>query len=230
MTTTGISAGSSDLDGLFEAVPDIVYRYRFLPEPGFDFVSASVSEITGYSPEEHYADPQLGLKIVHPDDIALVQDAIENPAEGRTYRIRWRARDGREFVTEQRLRRVVDEDGRLVAIIGVCRPVDGADRAWMHEAGDVMLDLAGGRAFVAGRPLALTSAEHRILSRLASTEATVTRRELVETLWGSYHASGERAVEVHISKLRRKLEQDPSRPRRLLTERGVGYRLSRVVD
>jgi|SoiMethySBSTD1v2_1073268.scaffolds.fasta_scaffold104182_3 PAS domain S-box-containing protein len=229
MTTTGISAGSSDLDGLFEAVPDIVYRYRFLPEPGFDFVSASVSEITGYSPEEHYADPQLGLKIVHPDDIALVQDAIENPAEGRTYRIRWRARDGREFVTEQRLRRVVDEDGRLVAIIGVCRPVDGADRAWMHEAGDVMLDLAGGRAFVAGRPLALTSAEHRILSRLASTEATVTRRELVETLWGSYHASGERAVEVHISKLRRKLEQDPSRPRRLLTERGVGYRLSRVA-
>ena len=229
MTTTGISVGSSDLDGLFEAVPDIVYRYRFLPEPGFDFVSASVSEITGYSPEEHYADPQLGLKIVNPDDIALVQDAIENPAEGRTYRIRWRARDGREFVTEQRLRRVVDEDGRLVAIIGVCRPVDGADRAWMHEAGDVMLDLAGGRAFVAGRPLALTSAEHRILSRLASTEATVTRRELVETLWGSYHASGERAVEVHISKLRRKLEQDPSRPRRLLTERGVGYRLSRVA-
>ena len=218
-----------DLQDLVAAVPDIVYRYRFRPEPGFDFVSPSVTEITGYSPEEHYADPQLGLKLVHPDDLAVVQDAIENPAENRTYRIRWRAKDGRVFVTEQRLRRVVDDDG-LLAIIGVCRPVDGHDRAWMHEAGDVMLDLAGGRAFVAGRPLTLTSAEHRILSRLASSEATVTRRELVETLWGAYHASGERAVEVHISKLRRKLEPDPTRPRRLLTERGVGYRLSRVVS
>ena len=225
MTTTGPSA--ADLDGLIAALPDIVYRYRFLPEPGFDFVSRSVEDITGYSPEEHYADPQLGMKIVHPDDLAVVQDAIENPAEHRTYRVSWRAKDGREFVTEQRLRRVVDNAGALVAIIGVCRPVAGAGRAWMHEAGDVMLDLAGGRAFVAGRPLTLTSAEHRILSRLASSESTVTRRELVETLWGSYHATGERAVEVHISKLRRKLEPDPSRPRRLLTERGVGYRLRR---
>jgi PAS domain S-box-containing protein len=227
MTTGGPSA--ADLDGLIAAIPDIVYRYRFSPEPGFDFVSPSVEDITGYSPEDHYADPQLGLKIVHPDDLAVVQDAIENPAENRTYRVRWRAKDGREFVTEQRLRRVVDGAGELVAIIGVCRPVAGGERAWMHEAGDVMLDLAGGRAYVAGRPLLLTSAEHRILSRLASSEATVSRRELVETLWGSYHASGERAVEVHISKLRRKLEQDPSRPKRLLTERGVGYRLSRVT-
>ena len=228
MTASVTSTGPSDLNGLLSAVPDIVYRYRFLPEPGFDFVSDSVEEITGFTPEEHYADPQLGLKIVHPDDLAVMQDAIERPAENRTYRVRWRAKDGREVVTEQRLRRII-EDGSLVAIIGVCRPVAGAGRAWMHEVGDVMLDLAGGRAFVAGRPLTLTSAEHRILSRLATAEATVTRQELVETLWGAYHASGERAVEVHISKLRRKLEQDPSRPRRLLTERGVGYRLSRVA-
>jgi hypothetical protein len=158
------STGPSDLNGLISAVPDIVYRYRFLPEPGFDFAGPSVEEITGYSHEEHYAHPQLGRKIVHPDDLAVVKDAIERPAEDRAYRVHWRAKGGREFVT-----------------------------------------------------------------RLATAEATVTRRELVETLWGTYHASGERAVEVHVSKLRRKLELDPSRPRRLLTERGVGYRLSRVA-
>jgi PAS domain S-box-containing protein len=229
MSSPGASAGPPDWESLVASVPDIVYRYRLLPEPGFDYVSPSVTEITGFTPEEHYADPLLGAKIVHPDDLAVLQDATESPAEHRTYRVRWRAKDGREFVTEQRLRRVVDQEAGFTAIVGVCRPVSGTERAWMHEAGDVLLDLATGRAFVAGRPLALTTAEHRILSRLASTDATVTRRELVETLWGSYHASGERAVEVHISKLRRKLEEDPSRPRRLLTERGVGYRLSRGV-
>ena len=41
---------------------DLVYRFRFHPTPGFEYISPSSTAVTGYSPEEHYADPDLGLK------------------------------------------------------------------------------------------------------------------------------------------------------------------------
>ena len=47
---------------------DLVYRYSFHPTPGFEYVSPSSASITGYTPEEHYADPDLVLKQVHPED------------------------------------------------------------------------------------------------------------------------------------------------------------------
>jgi hypothetical protein len=95
------------------------------------------------------------------DDLAILEEAAAEPDETRVYRVRRRRRDGREVVTEQRVRRITDEAGRLSAIVGVCRPV------------------------------------------------TPGRSEC-------------------ISRLRAKLEPDPHRPRLLLTERGLGYRLART--
>ena len=66
------------------------------------------------------------------------------------------------------------------------------------------------------------------MDRLISTGREVPRKELVEHLWGSYHAGGERAVEVHISNLRRKLDPERTGPTRIETVRGVGYRLIAV--
>ena len=42
---------------LLELLPDIVFEYRFVPSPGFVYVTPSVTAIVGYTPEEHYADP-----------------------------------------------------------------------------------------------------------------------------------------------------------------------------
>ena len=95
------------------------------------------------------------------------------------------------------------------------------------QAGDIVLDLAAHRVLVDDRVVDLTPAEHRLLSLLVATAGPVSRRDLVVRLWGSDHSGGTRAVEVHISNLRRKLEQDPRRPQRLLTYRGVGYVLAR---
>jgi DNA-binding response OmpR family regulator len=53
-----------------------------------------------------------------------------------------------------------------------------------------------------------------------------TRDELVEHLWDGDFDGDRRAIDVHMSNLRRKLEEDPRNPRRLQTVRGVGYRLS----
>jgi PAS domain S-box-containing protein len=58
---------------LAENAKDIIYRYRLKPTPGFEYVSPSVTDLTGYTPEDHYADPELGLKLVHPDDKHILE-------------------------------------------------------------------------------------------------------------------------------------------------------------
>jgi PAS domain-containing protein len=60
---------------------DLVYRYRFGPKPGFEYISPSSIAITGYTPEEHYADPELGLRHLHPDDRHLLDGAVRSPEE-----------------------------------------------------------------------------------------------------------------------------------------------------
>jgi two-component system alkaline phosphatase synthesis response regulator PhoP len=95
------------------------------------------------------------------------------------------------------------------------------------QAGDVVLDLAAHRALVDERVVDLTPSEHRILSLLVAADGPVSAHDLVVRLWGVDQPGGTRAVQVHISNLRAKLEHDPRRPQRLLTRRGVGYVLAR---
>jgi DNA-binding response OmpR family regulator len=72
----------------------------------------------------------------------------------------------------------------------------------------------------------LTLSEFKVLSLLAEQpDNVVSRRELMQHLWASEHVGDEHACEVHISNLRRKIERDPSQPVRLVTVRGLGYKL-----
>jgi two-component system response regulator RegX3 len=101
------------------------------------------------------------------------------------------------------------------------------DRAGaVRTVGDVRLDVARHTATVAGKPVLLTRSEFRLVELLASEPGKpFTREALIRHLWDSDFAGDRRAIDVHVSNLRRKLEQDPRRPRRLLTVRGVGYKL-----
>ena len=84
-------------------------------------------------------------------------------------------------------------------------------------------------AAVEDRPLQLTPSEFRLLSLLATEPGRVfTREELVRHLWQSDFLGDRRAIDVHISNLRRKLEPNPRQPRRLVTVRGSGYKLMAV--
>jgi DNA-binding winged helix-turn-helix (wHTH) protein len=213
-------------DQLLEMVPDIMYEYRFVPVPGFVYVSPSVTAIVGYTPEEHYADPLLGRRIVHPEDLPRLDTLATELDERRLHLIRWRHRNGDEVLTAHRIRGVHDEAGTLTGLLGVCRPAAQSEPAWRVRFGRLSLDLASHRATVGGRSLALTSSEQQILAQLAGADRIVSRREIVERLWGEYHASGERAVEVHISNLRRKLVANAGTTLRLQTVRGAGYRLA----
>ena len=109
---------------LAENAQDIIYRYRLAPEPGFEYISPAVTTITGYTPEEYYTDPNLGVKIVHPDD----QDTLRRMSEGisalpQPIILRWRHKDGRLIWTEHRNTPIYDENGALVALEGIARDV-----------------------------------------------------------------------------------------------------------
>ena len=80
--------------------------------------------------------------------------------------------------------------------------------------------------FVDEERVHLTLSEFKVLSLLAEQpESVISRKQLMQHLWASEHVGDEHACEVHISNLRRKIEVDPSQPQRLLTVRGMGYKL-----
>ena len=96
----------------------------------------------------------------------------------------------------------------------------------VRRLGGLQIDLGRQQVTVDGEPVRLTLSEFKVLSLLAERpDAVISRRELMQHLWASEHVGDEHACEVHISNLRRKIEQDPSRPQRLVTVRGMGYKL-----
>jgi DNA-binding response OmpR family regulator len=109
------------------------------------------------------------------------------------------------------------------------RRLDRAAGGRTLRVGTLSVDALRHEASVDGRPLHLTPSEFRLLSLLAGEpERVFSRREIMKHLWSSDFVGDERACDIHVSNLRRKLERDPSHPERLVTVRGVGYRLSAV--
>ena len=106
------------------------------------------------------------------------------------------------------------------------RPNPGRKARLIHD--DVILDLDKRQLSVAGRPVALTPHEYAILEALMSAPGRIfTRDELLDRIYPKGEAVViDRVVDVHIGKLRQKIEPDPSCPARILTVRGVGYRFA----
>jgi two-component system, OmpR family, response regulator RegX3 len=107
------------------------------------------------------------------------------------------------------------------------RELDRAEGAGaVREVGGLRLDLARHEVTVDGRPVRLTRSEFKVLALLAEEPGRVfTRRQVMQHLWESDYVGDEHACDVHVSNLRRKIEHDPARPRRIVTVRGVGYKL-----
>jgi DNA-binding response OmpR family regulator len=98
--------------------------------------------------------------------------------------------------------------------------------ATVRKLGGLQIDLGRHEVLVDGARVHLTLSEFKVLSLLAEQpDSVVSRRELMQHLWASEHVGDEHACEVHISNLRRKIEPDPTQPVRLLTVRGLGYKL-----
>ena len=92
--------------------------------------------------------------------------------------------------------------------------------------GDVEVNLARREVVRGGEPVHLTPHEYRLLAELARHPGRVlTHRALLSAVWGPEYGTETHYLRVYMANLRRKLEEDPARPRHLVTETGVGYRL-----
>jgi two-component system KDP operon response regulator KdpE len=93
--------------------------------------------------------------------------------------------------------------------------------------GDLQVDLGRRQVAVAGEVVHLTPIEYRLLATLVRHAGRIlTHRQLLNEVWGPGHTEQAHYLRVYAGQLRRKLEKDPARPRYLLTEPGVGYRLA----
>ncbi len=93
------------------------------------------------------------------------------------------------------------------------------------QVGSLRIDLARREVVVEGREVRLTPTEFKLLELLARNAGKVlTHGHILRAIWGP-HSTQAHLVRVHMAELRRKVEADPARPRLLLTEVGVGYRL-----
>jgi len=95
----------------------------------------------------------------------------------------------------------------------------------LAEFGSIRVDLARRTVERDGAPLHLTPIEYRLLSYLiANPDCVLTHRQLLKSVWGPGHVEDSHYVRVYMGNLRKKIEDDPARPKHLRTEAGVGYR------
>ncbi|WP_332747862.1 two-component system response regulator KdpE [Hydrogenophaga sp.] len=91
--------------------------------------------------------------------------------------------------------------------------------------GDVRIDLVRRLVERAGEALHLTPIEYKLLTHLASQpDRVITHAQLLKAVWGPGHLEDSHYVRVHMANLRKKIEAQPSMPRHLITETGIGYR------
>ena len=103
----------------------------------------------------------------------------------------------------------------------------GLPGAAVWSFGDVEVAPDAGEVRKAGRPVHLTRTEFRLLCELADNAGRVLSREqLLEAVWGYDYFGDSRLVDVHVRRLRTKIEDNPASPRHVVTVRGLGYKLA----
>ena len=116
----------------------------------------------------------------------------------------------------------------LLARVRVCLRNHGLIEATpVFKSADLMIDLNTHKVEVAGKEVKLTSTEYEVLSRLVRDHGkVVSQNRLVKQIWGASAEDHTHYLRIYISQLRKKIELNPSQPVHILTEAGVGYRLS----
>jgi PAS domain S-box-containing protein/putative nucleotidyltransferase with HDIG domain len=109
---------------LADNASDIIFRYDLIPVMGLTYINPAVETMTGYTPDDCYADPQLMFTMVHPDDVSSMAELMESrtPPE-EPLLLRWIGKDRITRWMESRIVPVLDGEGRLLAVEGITRDV-----------------------------------------------------------------------------------------------------------
>ena len=138
---------------------------------------------------------------------------------------------GLELGADDYVTKPFDIDVLLARIKAVLRRSEqtvatAASRSESLTVGDIIIDQAAHTVSVGGRPVELAPREFDLLSALAQEAGRVLSvDELLARVWGAEYVGEPQVVYVHIRWLREKLEEDPKHPKRIVTVRGVGYKL-----
>jgi len=108
---------------LADNAQDIIYQYRIAPTQGFEYVSPAVTNITGYTPEEHYCNPELWFKLVYEDDRRILQQWFTGAGLTQCAVLRWLCKDGATIWTEHSKVNIYNDVGNLIAIEGIARDI-----------------------------------------------------------------------------------------------------------
>lgn len=113
----------------------------------------------------------------------------------------------------------------LARMRAVGRRARGSDASSVLIFGELQIDLGRDLVTIDGEPLRLTPIEYKLLSAMASNPGKLlTHRWLLQRVWGPGYGNESQYLRVYVRQLRRKLRDDPGRPRFILTEPGLGYR------
>lgn len=123
---------------------------------------------------------------------------------------------------------ILEVKARIKAIMRRTEPRrimgEAASAPKVVESGEMRLDCEGRRAYIDGKEIGLTAKEFEVLELLMLNPNKVYSREnLLQLVWGTDYPGDVRTVDVHIRRLREKIEQNPSEPKYVHTKWGVGY-------
>ncbi len=133
-----------------------------------------------------------------------------------------------DYVTKPyRLRELV---ARMRAVLRRSPPLDDtAGPGEILEVGDVRLDPERHEVYVRNLPVSLPLKEFELLELLlANAGRVLTRETLIDRVWGPHYVGDTKTLDVHVKRLRSKIEDDPANPRRITTIRGLGYKFEAV--
>ena len=108
---------------LAENAQDVIARFEFLPKPHYAFISPAILNLTGYSPEEFYANYKIGYQMVHPFDRATFRFSFNILTLKPNSILRWRCKNGSYIWVEQRVVPVLDKSRCLLAIESISRDI-----------------------------------------------------------------------------------------------------------
>jgi PAS domain S-box-containing protein len=151
---------------LLDRSPVVAYRYRLVPDRAFKYVNATAERLSGYTPDEFYADPEIGERLTHPDDRSVLLELLRAGWQSGPRVSRWIRKDGGQIWVEQTTVSVHDEHGVLVALEGMVRQIDDPTTgplASIRTVGGIRIELVERRAYVDRREVDLTPAEFKLL-------------------------------------------------------------------